>query len=266
MSRIDPYEQLTGMVQQGMIESQRLRRRLSALEAQEHLRRAGRPARMPVEFRSQYGEDALLWDFFAGQLSGFFIEVGAFDGYTYSVSYAFECIGWNGLLVEAIPERFAECAKRRPHSRVVHAALSRRGSSGVAEFTITEDHFGGMCSYLHPVQEHVESDVVKTAGRRTVRVPLTTMNDLLTDHKGDIDFASIDVEGAELLLLDGFDLERHKPKLVLIEDIKVGAGDGNPLLLKVMQQRGYQEVARLAVNRLFARSELAPEWYRRTTM
>jgi FkbM family methyltransferase len=266
MSGMDAYQQLMALIQDGMVRNQQLRRRISALEAEEHLRRAGRRPRIPVEFRSQYGEDALLWDFFAGQLDGFFIEVGAFDGYTYSVSYAFECIGWNGLLVEAIPERFAECVKRRPHSRVVHAALSRRGSAGTAEFTVTEDHFGGMCSYLHPVQEHVESEPVKASKRRTVRVPLTTMNDLLADHKGEIDFASIDVEGAELLLLDGFDLDRYKPKMVLLEDSKVGTGDGNPLLLKVMEQRGYKEVSRLAVNRLFARSDLAPEWFRRTLM
>jgi hypothetical protein len=52
-----------------------------------------------VEFRSQCGEDALIWDAFNGQLDGFYIEVGAFNGYDFSVTYALDCIGWNGLLI-----------------------------------------------------------------------------------------------------------------------------------------------------------------------
>jgi FkbM family methyltransferase len=258
-------QQVFAQLQQASMEQERLRKRVSALEASEAVRRAGREARMPVEFRSQYGEDAFLWDFFGGQLEGFFIEVGAFDGYHFSVSYAFECIGWEGLLVEAIPERHAECVKRRPHSRVVHAALSRRGSSGTAEFTVTEDPLGGMFSYFQPDPSHVESEWVKAAKRRTVKVPLMTMNELLADRTREIDFAVIDVEGNELLLLDGFDLSKHRPKMMMIEDNRISKG-GNPELGRLMEQSAYKEVARLAVNRVFVRDDVLPEWMRRRTL
>jgi FkbM family methyltransferase len=220
---------------------------------------------MPVEFRSQFGEDALLWDFFAGQLQGFFIEVGAFDGYKFSVSYAFESIGWDGLLIEAIPERHAQCVQRRPHSRVAHAALSCRGSSGTTEFTVTDDFHGGMLSYLNPDPAHVEAPGLKSAPRRKVQVPLTTMNDLLGDREGEIDFAVIDVEGGELLLLDGFDLEKYRPKLLLVEDNTIIDRGGDPQLARLMEQSGYKEKARLEMNRLFVRADLVPEWTQRVS-
>ena len=87
---------------------------------------SGRPR---PEARSQTGEDALLWELLGDREGGFFVEAGAFDGYTFSVSYLFECVGWSGLLVEPVVHRAAECSVRRKSSRVVAAALSRPGSA-----------------------------------------------------------------------------------------------------------------------------------------
>lgn len=226
--------------------------KIAALEARERLREIGRAPSMPVEFRAQFGEDTLIWDLLGGQMDGFFIEVGAFDGYHFSVTYALEAIGWKGLLIEAIPERAEQCRARRPSSRVVNAALSRRGSSGTATFQVTNDQYGGMLSYLHPDPLHVgDLDAGKVA-RREVTVPLTTMNELLRDHDGPIDVASIDVEGGELALLDGFDLHRFKPRLLLLEDNSYGR---NPALAEYMKTQPYVQVAWLEVNRVYVRAD-----------
>jgi len=57
-----------------------------------------------VEFYSQNGEDFLLWSLFKGRKSGFYIDIGAFDGIHLSNSYYFEKNGWDGVCVEAHPE------------------------------------------------------------------------------------------------------------------------------------------------------------------
>ena len=88
-----------------------------------------------LEFRSQFGEDALLWDFFAGQLDGFFIEVGAFDGYNYSVSYAFECIGWDGLLIEAHPDLAGKLARAKT---LTAESAHEQASAGLDRLTLDE--------------------------------------------------------------------------------------------------------------------------------
>jgi FkbM family methyltransferase len=234
------------------------RRRIARIEANAALAAAGRTPRMPVEFRSQFGEDALLWSLFEGQLDGFFIEVGAFDGYSLSTTYAFEAMGWNGLLVEALPASCSACAERRKFSRVVNSALGRRGSGGTTTFTVVDDDHGGMLSYHTTDQTHMEMLRRGQMLRKAVTVPLTTMDALLESHPGGpptVDFATIDVEGGEPDLMDGFDLARWKPKVLIIEDnSRGGSKPGHDLAQKVVRA-GYTHLGWLFINGVYVRND-----------
>lgn len=44
--------------------------------------------------------------------------------------------------------------------------------------------------------------------------PLNCLLDSVTEH---VDFLSLDVEGAELSVLDGFDLHKYCPRVLIIE-------------------------------------------------
>lgn len=235
----------------------RIDKKASLREATAALAAVGRQPVYPLEFCSQFGEDALIWALTGQPLAGFFIEVGAFDGYTLSATYALECIGWTGLLVEAIPDRFAQCRERRIHSRVVHAALGRT-TDGESTFNVTADGHGGLFS-------HVEGATgvkgkVRASVQQTVSVPNTTLDQLLRDHTGEIDAAVIDVEGVELELLAGFDLRAHAPKMLLIEDNSRGA---DPALHHYMSSMPYTSVGWLKVNRVYVREDLAETWIAR---
>lgn len=228
----------------------RVRQDVAGVRAMFQLAAAEKTPRFPVEFVSQYGEDLLAYQLLGQPLQGFFIEVGAFDGYRYSVTYGLEAIGWNGLLIEAIPEQAEKCRARRPNSRVVHSALGARGASGTATFTVVADQYGGMLSYQHADPQHIAD--TSWASRSTISVPITSMDELLRDHNGPIDLASIDVEGAELNVLDGFDLDRFKPRLLLIEDNSRGK---NPALVNQMSKFGYKLGSRLVVNDIYFRED-----------
>lgn len=229
-----------------------VRKRVSRLEAMEQLREFGREPAFRVEFTSQFGEDCWLWDLFGGQRDGFYIEVGAYDGYTYSVTYAFEAFGWKGLLIEPIPERFERARVRRPGSRVVHAALAGVGSQGTCTFTVVDGQTEGMLSYLAPTEANTRE--VMSVGRLTnaVTVPLTSMDTLLADHTGPIDFAVIDVEGGEMALLEGFNLDRFRPRVLMIEEFVPNPASAAS---KHLQSLGYQPVAYPWINRVFIRNE-----------
>lgn len=228
-----------------------LRRLVYAGEAERMMARRGLRPRYPVEFRSQFGEDVAVYDAFGGATEGFFIEVGAFDGYEYSVTYALECLGWSGLLVEAIPEKFEACRARRQHSRVVHAALSAPGSPPTAEFTVTQDQFGGMLSYLSADALHLKA--VQSMSSRKVSVPVTTLDALLADETREIDVAVIDVEGGEPDLLRGFDLRRHRPKMLFIEDNH--RAENSPVG-QMMAGTEYGLVSWLEATRVYVRKDL----------
>ena len=211
---------------------------------------AGRPK---PEFRSQNGEDVLLWALLGGAAIGRFIEVGAFDGFSFSVSYGFESVGWTGLLVEPLPDQFAACVARRgTFSRVVNAALGPAGSIGEAEFTVVGG--GEMLSYLSLTDGHAARLARETAVvPRTVRAPLTSMDALLEadpamDKPGAIDFAVIDVEGGELALLQGFDLTRFRPRVLLVEDNAMGR---DTTVRRRIEAQGYWCVGNLEANDVF---------------
>jgi FkbM family methyltransferase len=233
----------------------RLRRMVYADRAGVALARAGRAPRLPMEFPSQFGEDMLLWDLFEGKMEGFYIEVGAHDGQSDSVTYPFEAAGWTGLLVEPLPDRYKACAAVRVHSRVVHAALSRRGLAGTASLDVIAGGEGDpeMAHLSDKALTGVYTSQYKSwATVDTVQVPLTYMDALLAEHSGPIDFAVIDVEGAELDLLDGFDLGRFRVRVILIEDWHMGRSDD---IRAYLEQRGYEQVMWFGYNRLCIRRD-----------
>lgn len=234
-----------------------LRRKLHMLEAMEHLRAAGRSPRkgMMPTFRSQFGEDFAIWELLDYAIDGFYIEVGAFDGKSLSATWALDAIGWNGVLIEPIPDRYKECVANRPHARVVHAALAAKGSSGTAEFEVVQGGPGGMFSRL-PATSAMDPRVAQSNAKRTkVHVPLTTMDDILASHPTPVtrvDAAVIDVEGGEVALLQGFDLERWKPRLMIIEDTSMGQDKS---LDHYFMGKPYFQAGFLGCNRIYARTD-----------
>ena len=183
--------------------------------------------RLPALMTSQYGEDILLWNFFDHKREGFYVEVGAYDGVGFSNTYFFEAVGWTGLLIEPVPELYRACLSSRPYSRVINTVVGKGENGQQVEFSVAEGNGGvGTLSFFgeNPQQVkriHKEGGVV-----RTIEVPLVSLNRLLEDHRGEIDFISIDVEGKELDVLQGFDLQRFRPRVLVIEDNSNGSDTG----------------------------------------
>lgn len=210
----------------------------------------GKRARGPLVFRADHGEDLFLVDLFhpPGEALGadrFYIECGAFDGVRKSVTSVLDALGWNGLLVEALPDLAAACRASRPSARVECAAVSRRGSSGEATFARVGAQEGQ--SFL--------PGAGSAAGGRAwteVRTRLTTLAALLEGHARPIDALVLDIEGAELDALDGLDLDRFRPRVILVEDHGLGE---EPELLRTLEAHGYEHATWVWRNRVMVRRD-----------
>ncbi len=171
--------------------------------------------RMPLSFKGQFGEDIIAYDFFRskGLSKGFFIEAGAFNGIELSNTYVFDALGWNGLLIEPHPDFYEECRRNRPWSTVVQCAL---GDCAAAEtITLTD---AGVLSFTQADVEHISRCKHDHASLKIISVPLTRLDVLLgTIQPERAHFLSLDVEGAELSALRGFDIARWNPLLLVIE-------------------------------------------------
>ncbi len=214
-------------------------------------------------FRSQFGEDRILWQVFRQRTRGYFIEIGAYDGVTLSNTYFLEQMGWHGLLIEPIQPLCERATAARPRSRVVHAAVGKRGSTGTARFTITKNV--PVLSFLHADPDHVERCRREGAELIEIEVPLTTVDDILLHERRDpsfpggpwvpnlgwrIDLVSIDVEGMELDVLDGFNLQRFAPRVLVIENDRPAGAAVEPYLTS----HGYRKFHRQKINDFYVRS------------
>ncbi len=172
---------------------------------------------------SQYGEDFLLWNFFDYKSQGFFIDIGAFDGIHLSNSYSFELIGWTGVCVEPSPLYFKLCQENRSASKCFNVACVKGDNKGLLKFNI--DSTGLFSSlqnidYDENIQGHYGALKDINLQVETVEVNSTSLNSLLSktiSNDMKIDFISIDVEGVEVEVLQGFDLDKYKPRIICIE-------------------------------------------------
>lgn len=68
---------------------------------------------------SQYNEQAVIMAEFKNQTSGRFLDIGAYDGKTFSNTYALVEHGWSGVMVEPSPSVFpALINNMKPHPSV----------------------------------------------------------------------------------------------------------------------------------------------------
>src|SRR5580704_317800 len=157
---------------------------------------------------AQHGEDVLLWEHFRGKTDGFFVEAGANHPTVCSQTWLLEQRGWKGILVEPITEKSELIKRQRPGSRVFHVALGSPEQRGRARF-----HVAGVDALSGLVVNH---DVTID---RVEEVEVRTLDDVLAEAGNPkLDFVSIDVEGVELQVLRGFDLRRHRPSVLVVED------------------------------------------------
>jgi FkbM family methyltransferase len=193
--------------------------------------------------RSEALEKELVWEFFGRKRDGYFVEVGANDPRGGSQTWLLEQRGWRGMLVEPQAAFYQRLVAARPRSKVYQVACSAPDRCGLATLHVAS-HDG-----FSTLQPQTDSHGIEFVGTENVRV-LTL--DALLEAEGNprIDFVSIDVEGAELEVLQGFSLERHRPTLVLVED-----GVRNLDKHRAMTARGYKLVKRTVLNNWYVARE-----------
>ena len=155
--------------------------------------------------------------------NGFFIEVGANNGFSESNTYYLERFrNWQGILIEPIPHLHQECVNERPKSKVFNCALV---SPDYPEPEI-EMMYGHLMSLVKGAfdDDKVEAERVAIAGRKLgftpykIKVPARTLTSILDEaNVSEIDFFSLDVEGFELNALQGLDFDKYRPEFMLVE-------------------------------------------------
>ena len=164
-----------------------------------------------LSFYSQNFEDVLLDRCFGQQGTGFYIDVGAQDETTDSVTKHFYEAGWSGINVEPNPGYVSLLEARLRDLNVCVGASNR-------EDTLEFYQFDNGLSTL----SHNNSDLAKKRGFFSLKtmINVKTLTSILEDagySELAFEFLKVDVEGHELQALQGLDLNRYRPKVILCE-------------------------------------------------
>jgi FkbM family methyltransferase len=154
-------------------------------------------------------ETRLVTAFF-GSIKGYYVEVGANDPRERSQTWHLEQQGWTGVLVEPQPDLAARLRAQRK-AKVFAVACSSPANAG-QELPL---HVAGPLSSLdrHGMAPGADPEKI-------ICVPVRTLDSILEEAGSPpaFDFLSIDVEGHEIEVLQGFDLARWCPRLIMMED------------------------------------------------
>ena len=176
--------------------------------------------------------------------NGYFVELGANNGISYSNSLYFERYrGWTGVLIEPAPGRYKELLKNRARSNYFSDAAC-------VSFSYSEDFIQLEYSDLMTTTLGVESDLAdpiqhakdgsKFWGGDSYEfsAPAQTLSAILDLAKAPtkIDFLSLDVEGVEIEVLRGIDHAKYRFAYICIESRSI------EVLKEYLESLGYQYI------------------------
>jgi FkbM family methyltransferase len=165
--------------------------------------------------RAQLFQDLwVLWET-QNKTNGYFVEIGAADGVKISNTYLLEQeFSWNGILVEPLPDYHQQISSHRT------AILDRRAvwskSVGALPFVVVDDPD---FSSLQIVALDDNYSSIRKQSCKTIDVETVSLSQVLAENGApvEIDYLSIDTEGAEYQILETFDFERYNVKLISVE-------------------------------------------------
>lgn len=160
---------------------------------------------------AQNFEDVMLWRALKHVEDGFYIDVGANDPHTDSVTKAFYSRNWHGINIEPLAAHHDALTKARSRDLNIRCAIGDH--NGNIELWET-DVRGWATASQEVIQAHALSGHLGTFHQ----VPMRTLASICAEYvKSEIHFLKIDVEGFEASVLRGADFAQYRPWVVVVE-------------------------------------------------
>jgi FkbM family methyltransferase len=200
-----------------------------------------------MKYYSQFEQDKFVYEnYFQNKTNGYFVDIGAHNGITFSNSKFFEELGWTGVCVEPNPKVFKILQAGRKCKCVMKAIADHTGTAQFFQIVEGADMLSGLVDEFN--QRGIENIHANLQGIENefdyIDVELELFDNIVDNTI--IDFLSLDTEGNELKILQTIDFDKYNIKVITIEN-----NDYDDKFLKFLTSRGYQLVTRLGCDEVY---------------
>lgn len=171
--------------------------------------------------KSQLGQDLFALAFAGSTSPKFFVEFGATDGVSLSNTWLLEKkLGWNGILAEPAKTWHNALAKNR-NCNTDARCVARQ--SGLKYQFLEVDNCESGSPELSSIEAYANNgdwaSNIRISNSNRYEVETISLNDLLDQHNApkDIQFLSLDTEGSELEILQGYDFAERSIWSICVE-------------------------------------------------
>jgi len=202
-------------------------------------------------YYSQSNQDKYLNErLFRNKSGGFYLDIGANDGITYSNTYFFEReLNWLGICIEPIPSVFSKLHQSRKSININGCIADFEGEGIFYEVTGYAEMLSGLKSkYDSRHLKRIEDEIAKHGGSLIeTTVNCFNLNKLLKKYDiNKIDYCSIDIEGGELDVLKTIDFEQFDFHSFSIEN-----NYNDVLIHEHMRKNGFRRVTILGGDEIY---------------
>ena len=159
---------------------------------------------------SHWGIDLIITKLLDSKNRGIYIDVGCHHPFLNNHSYLLYKSGWEGINIDI------------DYNSIDMFNFFRKSDVNIQ--TAVTDHKGevDLFFYHNRAAKNTISKEFGSDAKEQKKINSDTLNNIIENSKfknSKIDFVSIDVEGNEMNVLNGFNLKKYKPKLILLEFI-----------------------------------------------
>ena len=158
------------------------------------------------------GEDTEVINYFKNKTKGFYVDVGCYHPIHRNNTYLLYKKNWNGINIDTSQFSIDLFDYMRPNDLNYNCAISNKNE-------IIKLFYQKELSQLSTT-ESIQAEMVFQGNIKEKVIQAFTLDEILNKSKyknSKIDFLDIDVEGADLKVLEGLSFEKFKPELICVE-------------------------------------------------
>lgn len=205
-----------------------------------------------MKYYSQFEQDKYIYEkFFINKNKGYFVDIGAHDGITFSNSKFFEELGWDGVCIEPNPKIFEILSNNRKCKCVKKAVANTIGISQFFQIIDGPDMLSGLVNeFTDNAIDRIHHELKSfSESFDYIDVECDLFENIVQNSK--IDFLSLDTEGNELKILQTIDFNKYNIKVITLEN-----NEYDSRFLDFLNPKGFTFIKRLGCDELYINNNL----------